>query len=58
MVKVVQQRPADVTLDKAKLDALAGTLSGGNQQKVALGKWLAIAPRVLLRWCVSLQPKR
>ena len=39
---------ADVTLDKAKLDALAGTLSGGHQQKVALGKWLAIAPRVLL----------
>jgi len=27
---------------------LAGNLSGGNQQKIVLGKWLAMKPRVLL----------
>jgi len=32
----------------ASPDALVSTLSGGNQQKVALGKWLAFEPRVLL----------
>ncbi|MBO1073798.1 sugar ABC transporter ATP-binding protein [Roseomonas marmotae] len=26
----------------------AGTLSGGNQQKVVLGKWLSMSPRVIL----------
>jgi rhamnose transport system ATP-binding protein len=30
------------------LDAVAGTLSGGNQQKVVLGKWLATKPTVLI----------
>ena len=27
---------------------LAGNLSGGNQQKIVLGKWLAMKPRILL----------
>jgi ABC-type sugar transport system ATPase subunit len=35
-------------LRAASPDVAAGTLSGGNQQKVALGKWLARQPRCVL----------
>ena len=42
-------RAADsMRLRAASPNAAAGTLSGGNQQKVALGKWLARQPRCLL----------
>ena len=30
------------------LDSPPGTLSGGNQQKLVIGKWLLTKPRVLL----------
>ena len=36
------------TFDTGRLGALASTLSGGNQQKIVLGKWLGIQPQVLL----------
>jgi ABC-type sugar transport system ATPase subunit len=39
---------ASMRLRAASPNALVGTLSGGNQQKVALGKWLARQPRCLL----------
>lgn len=36
------------TVDVSRLKAEAGVLSGGNQQKVALGKWLSISPKIIL----------
>lgn len=36
------------TIDAQRLSAESGVLSGGNQQKVALGKWLSIDPRIIL----------
>ncbi len=36
------------TVDVSRMNAEAGVLSGGNQQKVALGKWLAIKPNLIL----------
>lgn len=41
MVKSMDVRPSDP-------EVAAGGLSGGNQQKVALGKWLLLSPKVLL----------
>ncbi len=35
-------------IDVKRLGAAVGALSGGNQQKVAVGKWLGAEPRVML----------
>ncbi|BDZ46187.1 sugar ABC transporter ATP-binding protein [Naasia aerilata] len=40
-IETLQIRPANP-------DILVGNLSGGNQQKVLLARWLAIAPRLLI----------
>jgi ribose transport system ATP-binding protein len=39
---------ADVQVKAPSLEVRAATLSGGNQQKVVLAKWLALGPRVLI----------
>ena len=36
------------TIDVTRLEQEASVLSGGNQQKVALGKWLSINPQLIL----------
>jgi ribose transport system ATP-binding protein len=38
----------EFAIDVSRLSTPVGSLSGGNQQKVALGKWLGIRPRLLL----------
>jgi ABC-type sugar transport system ATPase subunit len=39
---------ASFGLDERYFGRLAGNLSGGNQQKVALGKWVGLKPKVLM----------
>ena len=38
----------DLSIKTFSSDSLAGTLSGGNQQKVALARWVAAGPKVLI----------
>ena len=39
---------AALDIRTASIDTLVGTLSGGNQQKVVLAKWLSMKPRVVI----------
>jgi D-xylose transport system ATP-binding protein len=39
---------SDLGIKAASLQSVVGTLSGGNQQKTVLARWLMTAPRVLL----------
>jgi ribose transport system ATP-binding protein len=39
---------ATLSVKASSIEAAAATLSGGNQQKVVLGKWLALQPRAII----------
>jgi ribose transport system ATP-binding protein len=41
-------RSAALDIRTASIDTLVGTLSGGNQQKVVLAKWLSMTPKVVI----------
>jgi rhamnose transport system ATP-binding protein len=45
---VVEEQLVDLGVKHAGMEAAASTLSGGNQQKLVLGKWLATQPRILI----------
>ncbi|MDQ2687844.1 MAG: sugar ABC transporter ATP-binding protein [Armatimonadota bacterium] len=46
--ETVERLMQDLSVRAASPNLPAGALSGGNQQKLALGKWLAAPPQVLL----------
>ncbi len=46
--EITARHVSSLRIKTAGVDALLGHLSGGNQQKVALAKWLTHAPRVLI----------
>jgi rhamnose transport system ATP-binding protein len=45
---IAEASATQVGLPHRSLGTRSGALSGGNQQRVVIGKWLAIGPRVLL----------
>ena len=44
--KAVEARDLEIKI--TRMDALAGELSGGNQQKVVVGNWLNTSPSIML----------
>jgi ribose transport system ATP-binding protein len=43
-----RETAAALTVKPASIETLVATLSGGNQQKVVLGKWMALRPQVIV----------
>ena len=47
-VKVANEYRVNLNIKTPTVEQKVGNLSGGNQQKVSLGKWLFVAPEVLI----------
>lgn len=47
-IKIADQYKKSLTIKAPSLEQLVGNLSGGNQQKVSLGKWLFVSPKLLI----------
>jgi len=45
---ITEKYVKELKVKTPSIDVSVGTLSGGNQQKVIIGKWLATAPKVLI----------
>jgi ribose transport system ATP-binding protein len=46
--ETARQQAGRLNIRAPSVSSVAGTLSGGNQQKVVLAKWLAMSPNVML----------
>ncbi|WP_440898028.1 ATP-binding cassette domain-containing protein [Amphibacillus sp. Q70] len=47
-IKVAEHYKNSLQIKASSIEQLVGKLSGGNQQKVSLGKWLFVGPNVLI----------
>ena len=47
-IKVAEQYHSSLHIKASSLEQLVGNLSGGNQQKVSIGKWLFVGPKLLI----------
>ena len=47
-VTAARETARALTVKTATIETRVATLSGGNQQKVALGKWMALRPQVIV----------
>ncbi|MCJ8007168.1 ATP-binding cassette domain-containing protein [Lederbergia wuyishanensis] len=47
-IKVADHYKTSLGIKTSSLQQLVGNLSGGNQQKVSLGKWLFVGPKLLI----------
>jgi len=47
-VKVASEYKSSLNVKAPSVEQIVGNLSGGNQQKVSLGKWLFVGPKLLI----------